>query len=148
MGAGLSFDLPIDRIPQRNAYRRAIVSYEQAVRRMELKKENIIQEIRERFRRLKQASQEYEIQLQGVKLAKRRVDETTMKQQAGRAIVRDVLEAQDALRSAQNALDRAMVDFLTARLELLRDMEILKLSEEGLGYDERIDFAKILEKKK
>ena len=74
-----------------------------------------------------------------------RVEETETKQQAGRAIIRDVLEARDSLRSAQSALSRVLVDYLTARLELLRDMEVLNLDPEGLSYDDRIDLAGLLQ---
>ncbi len=144
MGAGVTFDLPLDKTRQRNQYRRAIISYEQAKRRYELQVDSVLQQIRARLRDLKKARQDYEIQKNSVRLAERRVDEAEMKQQAGRAIVRDVLEAQDALRTAQNALVRVIIDHFTTRLQLLRDMDVLKLDPKGLTYDDRIHLAELL----
>ncbi len=143
-GAGVSFDFPLDKTVQRNQYRRAIVSLEQARRRLELQEDSIIQQVRALLRDLRKAREDYAIQKNSVLLARRRVDEAQMKQQAGRAIVRDVLEAQDALRNAQNALVRVMIDHFTTRLELLRDLDILKLDPKGLSYDDRIDLAELL----
>lgn len=145
MGAGLSLDLPLDRTQQRNAYRRAIVSLERARRQKDLQADTVQQEIREGLRRLRQYEQDHAIQVRSVELSMSRVEETETKQQAGRAIIRDVLEARDSLRSAQSALSRVLVDYLTARLELLRDMEVLNLDPEGLSYDDRIDLAGLLQ---
>ncbi len=147
MGAGVSFDFPLDKTRQRNQYRRAIVSFEKARRRYELQEDSVLQQVRARLRDLRKARQDYEIQKNSVLLAKRRVDEAEMKQQAGRAIVRDVLEAQDALRTAQNSLVRVMIDHFTTRLELLRDLDVLKLDPKGLSYDDRIDLAELLPRK-
>ncbi len=143
-GAGVSFDFPLDKTIQRNQYRRAIISLEQAKRQLELQEDSIIQQVRARLRDLKKAREDYAIQKNSVLLARRRVDEAQMKQQAGRAIVRDVLEAQDALRNAQNALVRVMIDHFTTRLALLRDLDILKLDPKGLSYDDRINLAELL----
>ena len=143
-GAGVSFDFPLDKTRQRNQYRRAIVAFEQAKRRYELQADSVLQEVRARLRDLRKSAKDYEIQKNSVLLARRRVDEAEMKQQAGRAIVRDVLEAQDALRNAQNSLVRVMIDHFITRLQLLRDLDILKLDPKGLSYDDRIDLAGLL----
>jgi hypothetical protein len=45
-----------------------------------------------------------------------------------------LLDAQDSLIQAENALSRAAVDYKIAQLELLRDMETLQLPEQGLTY--------------
>ena len=52
--------------------------------------------------------------------------------EAGRAQMRDVLDAQAALLSAQNALTRAVVQYRVAELELQRDMDVLQVNEKGL----------------
>ncbi len=52
--------------------------------------------------------------------------------QAGRAQIRDLLEAQEALLSAQNAVTAQAVRYRIAELELQRDLDILEVSEEGL----------------
>jgi outer membrane protein TolC len=46
--------------------------------------------------------------------------------------IRDLLEAQDALLSAQNGLTSALVSYRVAELELQADMGLLKIDEKGL----------------
>lgn len=142
LGAGLTWDLPIDRTRQRNSYRIAIISYERSVRDHELQLDSVKREVRARLRDLRQIEQDYEIQMQSVELATSQVDETREKMRAGRAIMRDLLEAQETLVTAQSALSGLLVDYLATRLELLRDLDILKLDPEGLNYDDRIETFK------
>lgn len=52
--------------------------------------------------------------------------------QAGLAEIRDLLEAQEALISAQNAVTSALVAYRVAELELQRDMGVLEVNEEGI----------------
>ena len=73
----------------------------------------------------------YRIASASVDLARRQVDSTEMLLQAGRAIIRDVLDAQSALLSAQNNLAAALVDYRVARLDLAVNMDILHVSETG-----------------
>lgn len=139
MGGGLRWDLPLDRTRQRNAYRTAIIVYERAVRDHELLLNNVKRQVRLRLRDLREIEQNYKIQVRRVKLAVSQVDETNEKIRAGRAITRDLLDAQESLVSAQSALSNLLVDYKTAQLELLRDVDILKLDVEGLKYDDRLE---------
>lgn len=50
---------------------------------------------------------------------------------AGRVGVRDALDAQEALVSAQNDLAAPLVDYKMARLTLARDMGILTVGGKG-----------------
>jgi len=52
--------------------------------------------------------------------------------EAGRAQIRDLLESQEALLSAQNALTAAIINYRVAELELQRDMAVLQINEKGL----------------
>jgi outer membrane protein TolC len=67
-----------------------------------------------------------------VELARRRVRSTNLYLQAGRVEIRDALEAQEALLSAQNALTTALVNYRVAELELQRDLDLLQITPEGL----------------
>jgi outer membrane protein TolC len=51
---------------------------------------------------------------------------------AGRAQIRDLLEAQDALLSAQNALTASVVSYRVAELAIQRDTGVLEVDEKGL----------------
>ena len=91
------------------------------------------------LRTLLQARESYKIQAQAVALARRRVTSTNLFLQAGRAQIRDVLEAQESLVSAQNALTAALVDYRVAELELQRDMGVLAIDEKGLWREYKPD---------
>jgi outer membrane protein TolC len=67
-----------------------------------------------------------------VRLAESRVESTNLFLELGRAETRDLLEAQDDLVSAQNALTGALVDYRVAELELQRDMGVLQVNEQGI----------------
>ncbi|HUV63712.1 MAG TPA: hypothetical protein VMW24_07430, partial [Sedimentisphaerales bacterium] len=65
-------------------------------------------------------------------VAEKRVRSTTFFLEAGRTEIRNLLEAQDALLSAQNGLTRSVVDYRIAELELQRDLDLLEVNEQGL----------------
>jgi len=67
-----------------------------------------------------------------VKVAKRRVASTGLFLKAGRIQMRDLLEAQDALVAADNALVAAQVEYLIAALRLKRDTGELDLDYSGV----------------
>ncbi|MGB2823773.1 MAG: TolC family protein, partial [Phycisphaerae bacterium] len=66
-----------------------------------------------------------------------RVTSTDLFLEAGRAAIRDVLEAQEALVQAQNSLTAALVAYRIAELELQRDMGVLEVNEKGLWREYR-----------
>jgi len=128
---GLDIDLPIDRLDERNAYRRSLIDYDAAVRGYMEAVDTIKQDIRESLRQLKRTEQTYQIAEESVRLALRRVDSTKVELDAGRATTRDLLEAQEALVTAQNGRTEALVSHLVTRLEFQRDTELLEVDEEG-----------------
>ena len=89
-------------------------------------------DVRDAWRKLQEARASYDIQQTSLTLARRRVDSTTLLTQAGRANTRDLLESQDALLEAQNALTGALVDHTIARLEFWRDTGVLEVGENGM----------------
>jgi outer membrane protein TolC len=72
------------------------------------------------------------IQAKSVYVAQKRVKSVNMFLDAGRAQTRDLLEAQDALLSAQNSLTAAVVNYRIAELNIQRDMGVLQVDEKGL----------------
>jgi outer membrane protein TolC len=138
-GAGLSLELPLDKKAERNAYRRSLIILVASERNLSERIDEIKQEVRNASRSLKQAEQSYNIQQNSLRLAKQRVESTTLLQQAGRASTRDVLESREALLDAQNAVSRALVDHFNARLDLLLAMESLRIRDDGLWTEEYDD---------
>ncbi len=129
--ASLLLDLPLERTAERNAYRNSYISLERAVRNAQDLEDQVKLQVRDALRNLLSAREGYAIQAQAVVVAKRRVDSTDLFLELGRAEVRDVLEAQEALVSAQNALTAAAVSYRVAELELQRDMGVLEVDEKG-----------------
>jgi len=138
---GATLDLPFDRLAERNAYRASLIALEQRQRDLEAFRDSVARDVRQAVRRLGQAKENYDIQRDALRLAERRIESTTLFLQAGRAETRDLLEAQEALVTAQNAVTRALVDHTVARLELLRDMGTLQVDEKGLQYDDELTAA-------
>jgi len=130
--AGIDVDLPLSRRSQRNTYRRALISLERGERDAALTADEVKLDVRDAWRKLQEARASYDIQQISLALATRRVESTTLLQQAGRASTRDLLESQDALLEAQNALTRALIDHTIARLEFWRDTGVLEVDEHGL----------------
>ncbi len=127
----LTLNLPLNRTAERIAYRKSIITLAARERTAESVEDQVKLDIRNAFRTLSIARENLRIQGEAVRLAERRVDSTDMLLQAGRAEIRDVLEAQEALINAQNALTDAVVSRRIAELEFQRDLDILDVSAEG-----------------
>jgi outer membrane protein TolC len=128
----LSVDLPLERTAERNAYRVSLIRLEQAVRRAQELEDQIKLAVRNRLSELLESRETIQIQALAVAVAKRRVDSTNLFLEAGRAEIRDVLEAQEALVSAQNSLTAALVNYRVGELDLQRDLGVLEVNEQGL----------------
>lgn len=129
---GLALDLPWERTAERNAYRLAYIDLESAIRQLQELEDTIKQQIRNGLRNLERTRESFRIQYQAVQLAERRVRSTNIFLRAGRAEIRDLLEAQEDLLNAQDALTEALVEYRISELELQRDMGVLDVDEQGL----------------
>ena len=128
----MEWDLPWERTDEAAVYRRRRVEHARAVRQCRETEHTIIRQVRDAYRRVLQALESCRIQDEAVQLAERRVSSTELFLAAGRIQVRDVLEARDALLSAQNALTAARIDYTVALLELQRDMGLLWVTDKGI----------------
>ncbi len=129
---GVDLDLPWEKTDERNALRSSFLALERAARAVQEFEDEIKLEVRASLRALAQAREDAKIQVQAVRLAERRVRNTDLQLQAGRAQVRDVLLAQESLLGARNALTAALRSYRVAELDLQRDMGVLDVSENGL----------------
>ena len=128
---GALLDLPIDELPERNAYRASLINREVALRAAELSADQISAELRDELRETKSRLESWEIQKNAVDLAARRIESIDLKLQAGRADTRDLLEAQESLLQAKNAASTSLIDYNLSRLALFRDLELLRVDENG-----------------
>jgi len=130
--AGLEVDLPWERTAERNIYRDSYINLERSVRNLQDAEDSIKLDIRDGLRDLLESRQSYQIQAIAVQLAERRVESNKLFLEAGRAEIRDVLEAERALLNAQNQLTAALVQYRVSELELQRDMGVLQVNSKGL----------------
>lgn len=129
---GLNIDLPLERTRERNAYRDSLILLQRAVRAVQLAEDQIKFDIRGGLRDLRESSENLRIQAKAVTLAARRVQSTALFLEAGRAQVRDLLDAQRSLLDAQNALTSAVVRYRVAQLRLQLNAGLLEVDSRGL----------------
>jgi len=130
----LTLDLPFERTVERNAYRKSFISLEQAVRDLQTLEDEIKLAVRRKLRDLLESRESLQIQAKSVLVAEKRVKSTELFLEAGKpqTQMRDLLEAQDALLTAQNRVTSAAIDYRMAELQLQSDMGVLKIDERGL----------------
>jgi outer membrane protein TolC len=139
--ASALLDLPLERTPERDAYRASFVTLERSVRGYQALEDDVKFQVRQALRDLLEARESVLIQQQAVQLAQERVASTNLVLQAGRGEVRDVLDAQEDLVSARNALTAAMVRYRVAELSVQRDMGVLAVGADGLWQEYEPDEA-------
>lgn len=131
LGGLLTLNLPFERTKERNVYRNTLIQLEAAVRTFQAEEDKLKQSIRKAIRDLRERREQLIIQFGAVSLAERRVANNDLLLQAGRAEMRDVLDAQAALLSAQNALFSAIRGYRVNELELLKELGLLDVTVEG-----------------
>jgi outer membrane protein TolC len=136
---GLELNLPIDRVSERNNYRSTLVSFESELRTFTLALDTLEDDIKKGLRSLEQQRQNYGIQKNALELANRRVVSATMLLEAGRAEVRDLVDAQDSQISAENAVIAALVNYQQARLQLLLNIGALDSEETQFWLKENLE---------
>ena len=128
----LTMDLPIERTKERDEYRNSLINLERTLRDKNRREDEVKLDIRNDLRNLLSTRESLQIQARSVDVAQKRVDSTALFLEAGRAAIRDVLEAQESLLSAQNALTSALVAYRISELQLQSDMGLLKVGSDGL----------------
>ncbi|MBW1791971.1 MAG: TolC family protein [Deltaproteobacteria bacterium] len=128
----LTLDLPFERTAERNAYRNGIISLERAVRDVQGLEDEIKLAICNKLRNMSESREKVKIQARSVYVANKRVKSADLFLEAGRAQLRDLLEAQEALLTAKNGLTAAVLDYRVAELEFQRDTGLLKINAKGL----------------
>ncbi len=133
--AGFDLQLAVDKLPERNAYRTALINMEAAIRAREQSEDQIKLDVRQALRNIRRTYESYRIQTLAVTVAERRVASAEELTLAGRATALDLLDAKEALLDAQLQATGALIDYAVARLTLLRDLEGLVLEPKGLRFD-------------
>jgi len=122
---GVELNLPINRVNERNNYRRSLIQFQSSIRSLSRTYDSLNNLIIRRIREVQQFKQNYDIQRNAVKLAERRVEGNRLRLQAGTVIFRRLSESEDSLIAAQNAVTAALIDYQSARLQLYTDIGTL-----------------------
>jgi outer membrane protein TolC len=117
---GLEYEIPFDRVLERTDYRRELIAYLRQVRNREELRDVIIVEVRSVVRDLRKAQATLVIQERNIEVARKQLERAREDFDRGAISNRDVVDALNDLTDAENAYDEAVVDYLIARLELLR----------------------------
>ena len=130
--AALQLDLPIDRLFEKNEYRRSLITLMQQQREYLQASDTVVLEVQTSHRRMTEARQRYQIEQKSAQLAEKRTSNTVLLLQYGRANTRDTLDAREDYLDAKNAETEALVDYAIATLEFFRDTEIMKIKPDGM----------------
>lgn len=125
-------DLPIDRLKEKNAYRKALIVLMQQQRSSQELTDTVVLEIREAYRQMEEAYERYQVKLTSSELAQKRTQNTLLLLKYGRVNTRDVLDAQEDLFDAQNEMTGAMLDYTIASLKFYRDTGTMKIRPDGM----------------
>ncbi len=145
---GIDFELPVDKLKERNEYKEKLIELDRARRNFEEKKDNVKLEIIENYRNLEDAYQSYLIQKNSLNLAEKRIDSTDLLFQAGRATTRDILDAQRSYLSAETSLTSASINYIKSYLDYLLSCEMIEVDINKVWKGDKYEeiFGKIGEK--
>ena len=144
----LNYELPLVRKQERNNYRASLISYQRERRALMSFEDNVLNDVRSEIRSLRVLAENYKIQQRQVELAYSVVENSldVLEQPvapgqaptAGNAasLTQQLLNAQRSLPSAQIQLFTFWIQYLTARMQLYRDMELLPLDDRGVWIDD------------
>ncbi|HJZ94333.1 MAG TPA: TolC family protein [Gemmataceae bacterium] len=139
---GVRFDGPLNRQAERNAYRAAQIAYQQARRNYMELSDAIEQSVRRDLRLLELERLNFEIARLNVVSAARQLEGARQQIRSGRDVrgtssTLDILNAQNSLLNARNALASGYITYEQLRVQLLLDLEALRLDPHGYPIDER-----------
>ena len=139
---GVRFSGPLNRQAERNAYRAALITYQQARRAYMLLSDQVEQSVRRDLRLLDLEKLNFEIARLTLVSATRQLEASRQRILLGRdaggaSTTLDILNALNQQLNARNALSGGYINFEQLRVQLLLDLEALQLDARGYPIDER-----------
>jgi outer membrane protein TolC len=129
---GLDADLPLDRVTQTIALKRAHISLDQQKREVDEARDELIRSLRHTWNNLRSYAKKVEIQKIAISLAERRVENNRLLFEDGRIAIREYLDSQDDLSNARNSLAQQLVAHRKCWLQLLYQLDELKVDPQTL----------------
>ena len=138
----LSFDAPLNRRAQRNAYRRSLINYQVALRGLMLAEDSIKLAVRQDLRDLALDKEQYSIDVASAALAFERTVSVRLEMRSPRTSVtaRDYLEAQSAYVESLSTVAIRHISYIVNRMNLFFNTELLNVDDRGFWnelYDEK-----------
>jgi len=145
-------ELPLVRRLEANQYRVSQIAFQRQRRALQATEDFILNDIRTDLRSLRVLGENYKIQQRAVEVAYAQVENSLDVLQAppdpraggngqtagnAAALTQQLLNAQTSLLQSQNSLYTVWVNYLVARMQLYRDLELLPLDARGAWTDER-----------
>jgi outer membrane protein TolC len=128
---GVSLELPLDRVRERNALRAARIELDRSRRGLSLLEDSVILDVRDALRTVRSAELSFSIQEQIAASEEKNVRIANIRFQNGEIGNRDLTDALTSLADARDRLVREKANVETARTRLLRALGILYLDAEG-----------------
>ncbi len=145
----LNSELPLVRKLERNNYRATLIGYQRQRRSLMATEDQILFQVRQHVRELRRLKRNYEIQQRALQLAYIQVDngeerlllppapgEPRDAATAAAANTQTLLNGINAVPRAKNDLFQAYVTYLTRRMQLYRDLELMQIDSRGVWIDE------------
>ncbi|APW59713.1 TolC family protein [Paludisphaera borealis] len=136
---GLTFDAPINRRAERNAYRASQITFQRSRRAYMQLRDSIVQQIRFDMRQLLVSRKQFDIGREQLITSARQVEEAEYALQypsEGRPVTLNLLNALQSLLGARNTLIGTWVSYETSRLNLYRDFDLMDIDANGIWTNE------------
>ncbi len=125
--AGLTLGFPLDRLAERNVYRKSLIQFEQSQRGYVQLRDSITAEVRADARSIRSAQISVDLQRRSIRLAENRLEYSLELLRRGTVNARDVVESQSSLLDAEDAYSRARSNLQVQVLEFLKDAGTLRV---------------------
>ena len=145
MRLGVAFDAPITRLKERNAYRRALLSYYQAHRDFVAFEDNARENIREIIRKIDLCQMSFELQRASVLVSMSQYDQRRLQLERppkpketssfGDSFARDLIDALDSLLTSQNQIMNEWLQYESMRMALDYALGTMQIDENGQWID-------------
>lgn len=145
----LETELPLVRQLQRNNYRASLIAYQRQRRALQQQEDNVRFQVRQELRTLRQLALTYRINQRSVRLAYQVLENSLEELRAppapgaqrdaassAAALTQQVVNGQNSVLRAQNSIYATYVNYIRARMELYRDLELLRVDSRGVWIDE------------
>jgi outer membrane protein TolC len=137
--AGVTLDLPLDRVAERNAYRRSLIGFYQSQRAYDELQDRVAADVRAAVRAIRSTEVSVALQRRSIELAERRLENANLQLKRGVTNARDVVEAQTALISAQDRFEQARADLQVQILQFLRQTGTLRIDPDAGTFGRALD---------